>query len=112
MQLLQVTHDQLSGTGEIAWQASADPLLRRCPRRLPLTDPLGLEDRDHLRWYLEEYLQFPYGAERSRAEQVERRMAEWGEALFAQLFPKLTDVETDPRSLYQAAVTGGLEQCQ
>ncbi|MBI4606671.1 MAG: AbrB/MazE/SpoVT family DNA-binding domain-containing protein, partial [Planctomycetes bacterium] len=38
------------------------------------------DDRGELRWYLEEYLQFPYGAERERAQRVEAAMERWGEA--------------------------------
>jgi len=67
------------------------------------TDPLSVEDREALRWYLEEYLQFPYGAERFKAEQVEKKMKEWGKSIFEQIFAKC-DFDPDPRSLYQEAV--------
>jgi len=82
-----------------------------CPEPIPFTDPLSVEDREALRWYLEEYLQFPYGAERFKAERVEKKMKEWGKSIFEQVFAKC-DFDPDPRSLYQEAVRAGLENCE
>jgi tetratricopeptide (TPR) repeat protein len=72
---------------------------------------LTAEDRAEFRWYLEEFLQFPYGAERWRAEQIEKRMAEWGEGLFNQVFVA-GDSRSDPRAFYQEAVRDGLDSCE
>ena len=81
------------------------------PRRSLSRDPLTAEDRKELRWYLEEYLSFPYGAERDRAAGVGERMAKRGEALFAQLFPR-GDAQPNPQAFYQEAVRDGLDQCE
>jgi tetratricopeptide (TPR) repeat protein len=35
-----------------------------------------------LRWYLEEYLSYPYGLEPEKAKKIEGQMQTWGQALF------------------------------
>ena len=52
----------------------------------PLLLPLNGDDMAELRWYLEEYMQFPIGGEQTKAAAVERKLKTWGEALFAALF--------------------------
>ena len=108
MNLLHIV-DLGGGQIEVGWRRGNDIPGHYSP--LPFEDPLRVEDRGELRWYLEEYLQFPYGAEESRARRVEDKMAEWGEALFAQVFPK-AEADPDPRGFYQEAVREGLEQCE
>ena len=81
------------GKVKVSWQMAnvardADPIR--------FDDPLTVADHVELRWYLEEFLQFPYGAERYRAAQIERQMEQWGEALFRQVFVKLAG-DPDPR---------------
>jgi len=108
MNLLQIV-DLGKGQIEVGWRRGND--LPRHYSPIPFEDPLTVEDRAELRWYLEEYLQFPYGAEESHAHRVEDKMAEWGEALFSQVFPKL-EADPDPRGFYQEAVRAGLDQCE
>ncbi|HEY9231104.1 MAG TPA: CHAT domain-containing protein, partial [Blastocatellia bacterium] len=96
------------GKVKVSWQMAnvardADPIR--------FDDPLAVADHLELRWYLEEFLQFPYGAERYRAEQIEHKMEQWGEALFRQVFVKLP-TDPDPRGFYQEAVRTGLEHCE
>lgn len=109
MNLLHVT-DLGNGHVQVSWQRGK-AIPRQYPRPIPFADPLTVESRSELRWYLEDFLQFPYGAERWRAEQIEKRMAEWGESLFKQVFAK-ADLDPDPRGLYQEAVREGLERCE
>lgn len=52
----------------------------------PLALPLDQDQLDRLRWYLEEYHEFPYHGERVKAQAVERELTPWGRALFAALF--------------------------
>ena len=106
--LITIT-DLGEGQVQVSWQRGSAPT-RSCPQRLPFVDPLTTQDREELRWYLEEYLDFPYGAERDRARQVERRMELWGEALFSQLF--LNDYGPEPGIFYQEAVVDGLDNCE
>ena len=76
--------------------------VRPCLQPLQCEDPLTLEDKKELRWYLEDYLSFPYGAEEWHAMEVEKKMAEWGESLFNQVFSKC-DFDSDPCALHQEA---------
>ncbi|HEX7291993.1 MAG TPA: tetratricopeptide repeat protein [Conexibacter sp.] len=48
--------------------------------------PLGDEALEDLRWYLEEYLQIPFGVYGERGPQVAAQLDGWGEAMFAALF--------------------------
>ncbi|MDP2727497.1 MAG: hypothetical protein Q8P59_08115, partial [Dehalococcoidia bacterium] len=109
MNLLHIT-DLANGHILVSWQRGK-AIARACPHPIPFTDPLSTSDRDDLRWYLEDYLQFPYGAEPYRAKQVEEKMAQWGEALFAQVFAK-SDFRPDPLAFYEEAVREGLEGCE
>lgn len=102
-------HDLGNGDIQIFWQTGSS--VARPAATVHFDDPLTVANHDDLRWYLEEYLNFPYGAERYRAVQIERQMEEWGEALFAQVFVKLA-TDPDPRGFYQEAVREGLEQCE
>ena len=108
MNLLQIT-DLGTGQIQVSWHQH-DAIPRHYPP-ISFHDPIPLDQREQLRWYLEEYLSFPYGAERNRAQNVEDMLASWGEALFAQVFPK-GEVDPDPRAYYQEAVRAGLETCQ
>ena len=107
-----ILHVKDMGGGQVmvAWQrGSMAPRYTREP--IVLQNPLADEDRKELRWYLEEFLQFPYGAMPWQAKQVENKMAVWGESLFSQLFAK-KEYDPDPRSLYQEAVREGLDNCE
>ena len=109
MNLLHIT-DPGKGKIQVAWHCG-NQLPRHYSAPVPFKDPLSAADRKELRWYLEEYLDFPYGAERNRAEKVEARMDEWGESLYAQVFAS-GDVENNPHPFYHEAVREGLEQCE
>lgn len=52
----------------------------------PFTPPLGDDDYENLRWYLEEYMDLPDGGAVVRARQIERRLGEWGVLLYNALF--------------------------
>jgi len=97
------------GQARISWQHGTTT--DECRDTVPIANPLGDDDRNELRWYLEDYLSFPYGAEREHAARVEERMKEWGEALFRQVFPRL-DCDPDPRAFYRDAVPAGLQDCE
>ncbi|MBX9634451.1 MAG: CHAT domain-containing protein, partial [Magnetospirillum sp.] len=52
----------------------------------PFTAPLPPEQREDLRWYLEDYLRAPYGAWDDRGKAIRAQLSQWGEALFNTLF--------------------------
>jgi tetratricopeptide (TPR) repeat protein len=51
-----------------------------------LTDPLSEQERQDLRWYLEEYWQWPYEQFLTRGQQVEALLPEIGKRLYNALF--------------------------
>jgi len=106
--LLKIS-DLGDGHIQVLWQRGNEII--QYQHSIPFADPLSMEDKNELRWYLEEYLQFPYGAEEYRAEKLEQRMAEWGETLFNQVFIK-SEQDPDPRGFYQEAVREGLMHCE
>jgi tetratricopeptide (TPR) repeat protein len=53
--------------------------------------PMTAQDREDLRWYLEEYAEFPYDPAPAIAARVERRIAELGVALFEAVFRSSDD---------------------
>jgi tetratricopeptide (TPR) repeat protein len=48
--------------------------------------PLSGEDLDELRWYLEDYLRAPYGADSARGERIAASFERWGVAVFESVF--------------------------
>jgi hypothetical protein len=55
----------------------------------PIASP---EDREAIRWYLEEYLLYPFDPAPEVAARVEKRMQEIGAALFRHVFESNSDV--------------------
>jgi hypothetical protein len=101
--------DQGNSQITISWQRGNSPPKSYQP--IPFEDPLNTEAHSELRWYLEDYLQFPYGAESYRAQKIEEKMTTWGEALFKQAFPA-GSTGANPSIIYQEAVRDGLRDCE
>ncbi len=51
-----------------------------------LSWPLDGDELEDLRWYLEDYLRYPYGADGARGERIAASLPRWGEAVFASIF--------------------------
>lgn len=86
-----------------------DPENKRS-QNFPLTLPLEKADLDELSWYLETYLEFPGAGDEKRAQNLERQLTAWGDALFAALFPTVGGMEHPLyQSLIKRAVAG--ERC-
>jgi hypothetical protein len=79
-------------------------LLPQKMSRTPLSWPLGAEDLEDLRWYLEDYLQAPFGVWEDRGPAVAGKLAEWGEQVFESVFGV-----GPARDAYQRARDKGLE---
>ena len=60
------------------------------------TNPLDDKALGSIRWYLEEYPDWPYDVYRSRAHEIEADLEVWGRALF-----KATFGETEPARIYE-----------
>jgi tetratricopeptide (TPR) repeat protein len=51
-----------------------------------LAQPLGAEELEELRWYLEDYLQVPYGVYEDRGSRIAGLIAAWGQRMYGSLF--------------------------
>ena len=76
----------LRGDGEadvLSWPEQGVPEL---VSRVPLGWPLDGDALEELRWYLEDYLQAPYGVWENRGPAVRDRLAAWGGQVFNSVF--------------------------
>jgi len=60
----------------------------KCLRAFLFTSPLGPIEINELRWYLERYYLWPTGMFKTRAENVEKKLPEWGRELYHEVMPK------------------------
>jgi CHAT domain len=93
------------GNVNVAWrQGNAED---RSSTPVPFAHPFDEVALTDLRWYLEEYLSYPYGLEPEKAKKIEGQMQTWGQALFGVVF----DTDAKSRQFFQAAVASGLDNC-
>ncbi len=92
MQLLLIRHLAQSGVGSFEVQR-VDGRGTKTTSAVELTDPLSinlggsnLTLGHELAWYLESYLDHPYGPNQTRAERVQVALREWGVRTFEALF--------------------------
>src|SRR6266700_5085528 len=72
-----------------------------------LTDPLTQQERNDLRWYLEEYWRWPYEGFAQRGKQVELLMTDVGQRLYHTVFGSV-----EAKSIVQAWRSQLNQQCQ
>ncbi|MGB8841681.1 MAG: hypothetical protein WCC64_11480, partial [Aliidongia sp.] len=53
---------------------------------VPFATPFTAEEREDLRWYLEDYLKAPYAVYEQRGQVIQEKLPVWGRALFDALF--------------------------
>lgn len=58
------------------------------PGATRLGSPIGATGLEDLRWYLEDYLQTPFGAYSDRGSRIADQLAGWGRTLFNSVFGK------------------------
>lgn len=83
---LQIRHDRDSI--QLVWQRGQS--IPRSAPSIPFDHPFDTETLAELRWYLEDYLRFPYGLEPEKAKQTEQKFQIWGQQLFELVFPRTT----------------------
>lgn len=101
---LLVNHSK--NTIQLFWQRD-----QSVPRSAPAVDfhhPFSEEALAELRWYLEDYLGFPYGLEPEKAKQTEKKIQEWGKELFKVVFPR----SSKAWDFFQEATREGLDKCE
>ncbi|MBU7586503.1 MAG: CHAT domain-containing protein [Nostoc sp. TH1S01] len=101
---LRITHqdDKI----QLSWQRE-----QSVPRSAPpvtFEHPFDEQTLTELRWYLEEYLPFPYGIFPEQAEKIEQKFQEWGQQLFELVFPRTTKAW----DFFQEATREGLDKCE
>ncbi|MEO1376169.1 MAG: CHAT domain-containing protein [Cyanobacteria bacterium J06635_10] len=101
---LRITHQddniQLSWQRGLSAPRSAPPVL--------FEHPFDEETLKDLRWYLEQFLDFPYGIFLDKAKKIEQKFQEWGEQLFKLVFPRTTKAW----DFFQEATREGLDNCE
>ena len=60
----------LAGTGQVQLSVQTDETCQTAPPA-PFQDPLDATDREEIRWYFHDYLSYPFGEAKARAEAVE-----------------------------------------
>ena len=94
----------LGGDGQaevLAWPGEGLP---ERVSRAPLTWPLDADALEDLRWYLEDYLQAPFGVWEDRGPAVQGKLAGWGDLVFGSVFGS-----GPARFAYERARDRGLE---
>jgi hypothetical protein len=101
---LRVIHQD--ETIRLSWQRG-----QATPR---MTDPVSFQHPFNeqaltdIRWYLEEYLRFPYGIYPDQATEIEHQFQAWGQQLFELVFRSTEK----GRDFFQEATRAGLDDCE
>ncbi|WP_049559031.1 tetratricopeptide repeat protein [Limnoraphis robusta] len=91
---------------QVSWQYRQ--IAAQVAPSVPFDYPFEPETLEKLRWYLEDYLRYPYGIYPEEAVNIEQQFQVWGEKLFELTFCSCNEAW----ELFQNAVSQGLEQCQ
>jgi hypothetical protein len=101
---LRVIHQE--ETIRLSWQrGQASP---RITDPVPFQHPFDQQALTDIRWYLEEYLRFPYGIFPEQATQIESQFQAWGQQLFELIFRSTER----GRDFFQEATRAGLDDCE
>ncbi|MBE9162974.1 tetratricopeptide repeat protein [Tychonema sp. LEGE 06208] len=101
---LRINHD--TDCIQLFWQRG-----NSAPRTAPpvtFEHPFDSKVLADLRWYLEEYLRFPYGLEPENAKKIEQKLQAWGQQLFDLVFRS----SEKAREFFQEATRAGLDKCE
>ncbi|MDZ7970713.1 MAG: tetratricopeptide repeat protein [Nostoc sp. DedSLP03] len=101
---LRITHQ--GETIQLSWQRGYEN--PRLAAAVPFQQPFDEENAAELRWYLEDYLQFPYGIFPDNAVKIEQKLQHWGQQLFELVFRSTEK----GREFFQEATRQGLDKCE
>ncbi|WP_409880820.1 MULTISPECIES: tetratricopeptide repeat protein [unclassified Nostoc] len=101
---LRITHqdDKI----QLSWQRGYES--PRFASEVVFQQPFDKENAAELRWYLEDYLQFPYGIFPDNAVKIEQKLQQWGQQLFELVFRSTEK----GREFFQEAIREGLDKCE
>jgi len=91
---------------QLSWQRG-NSMARSAPT-VTFKHPFDSKVLADLRWYLEEYLRFPYGLEPENAKKIEQQLQAWGQQLFDLVFRS----SDKAREFFQEATRAGLDKCE
>lgn len=101
---LQITHE--GNSIQLSWQRGQAN--RRTAPAVTFEHPFDKKALEDLRWYLEEYLRFPYGLAPDNAIKIEQKLQTWGEQLFELVFRS----SEQGRQFFQESTREGLRECE
>jgi tetratricopeptide (TPR) repeat protein len=101
---LRITHqdDKI----QLSWQRGYEN--PRLASEVAFQQPFDEENAAELRWYLEDYLKFPYGIHSDNAVKIEQKLQHWGQHLFELVFRSTEK----GREFFQEATREGLDKCE
>ncbi|WP_334855475.1 tetratricopeptide repeat protein, partial [Nostoc sp.] len=101
---LRITHqdDKI----QLSWQRGYES--PRFASEVAFQQPFDKENAAELRWYLEDYLKFPYGIFPDNAVKIEQKLQHWGQQLFELVFRSTEK----GREFFQEATREGLDNCE
>ncbi|WP_335093261.1 tetratricopeptide repeat protein [Nostoc sp.] len=101
---LRITHqdDKI----QLSWQRGYES--PRFASEVGFQQPFDEENAAELRWYLEDYLKFPYGIFPDNAVKIEQKLQHWGQHLFELVFRSTEK----GREFFQEATREGLDNCE
>ncbi|MEH2261125.1 tetratricopeptide repeat protein [Nostoc sp.] len=101
---LRITHqdDKI----QLSWQRGYES--PRFASEVVFQQPFDEKNAAELRWYLEDYLSFPYGIFPDNAVKIEQKLQHWGQQLFELVFRSTEK----GREFFQEATREGLDNCE
>ncbi|MEH2346590.1 MAG: tetratricopeptide repeat protein [Nostoc sp.] len=101
---LRITHQ--NDKIQLSWQRGYEN--PRFASEVGFQQPFDEENAAELRWYLEDYLKFPYGIFPDNAAKIEQKLQHWGQHLFELVFRSTEK----GREFFQEATREGLDKCE
>ncbi|BDI16471.1 hypothetical protein ANSO36C_22730 [Nostoc cf. commune SO-36] len=101
---LRITHQ--NDKIQLSWQRGYES--PRFASEVTFQQPFDEENAAELRWYLEDYLKFPYGIYPDNAVKIEQKLQHWGQQLFELVFRSTEK----GREFFQEATREGLDNCE
>ncbi|WP_334923965.1 tetratricopeptide repeat protein [Nostoc sp.] len=101
---LRITHQDYKI--QLSWQRGYES--PRFASEVAFQQPFDKENAAELRWYLEDYLKFPYGIFPDNAVKIEQKLQQWGQHLFELVFRSTEK----GREFFQEATRDGLDNCE
>ncbi|MFC1824667.1 tetratricopeptide repeat protein [Thermodesulfobacteriota bacterium] len=80
---LEITFNDVTGS---PWEGQAIARFQGEPgESFPVREGMSSEQREDVRWYIEDYMDFPEGGNEVRAKRIEQELQQYGEALWNEL---------------------------